>query len=506
MKMPKFMRRMHFEVEDNPSTMLAAAELPSDPPPKPPKPGGAAFPGYRKSTVASTSKIPVPRFDVANVNLSSTYRNGSTTHEIVRNFSRFSPELAGSIAAHNRIGIPEKFIAIARDPDGSFNVEATRLALQILRRMNTMPDYINGFSQVGSLRSVSEALAVEMQQNGAMALELVLDKQRLPLQFLPIPTDPTILFFYEDGKGTKPVQKVGGDEVDLDVPTFFYTSLDQSLYDAYAHSPMESAIQPVIASTTFLADLRKMCARHIFQRYDVKVNEELFRKRVPPEIAHDPVKLLEFYNQTVADIEDVISNLGVEEALVHFDFFTVETIKSDGSDTPSTFDTVRDTYDNKIATAVKTPPSILGMGSKTQNVASTETLMFMKNADGMIRQKLQELYSKALTLAVRLFGLDVTVEFEFDQIELRPYTELEAFRTMYTERITNLLSLGMMTDEEACLRLTGNLPPNGYKPLMGTMFKAGQTSAEDPGKPGNPASNTSAAGKKAPEKAKGPAK
>lgn len=507
MKLLKFMRRM-FSSPLEQGGMLAAAELPPDPPPKPPKPGGASYPGYRKSTDATTAKIPTTKFDVANVDLAATYRNGRSTSKTVRDFSRFSPELAGSIAAHNRIGIPEKFIAIARDPDGSFNVEATRLTMQILRRMNTMPDYINGFSQVSSLRSVSEALAKEIQQNGAMAMELVLDKNRLPLQFAPIPTDPDVLFFYEDGKGVKPVQKVGGDEIDLDLPTFFYVSIDQSLYDVYAHSPMEAAIQPVIASTTFLADLRRLCARHIFQRYDIAIDDEKFRARIPPDIAHDPDKLAKFYDETLAEIEEAITNLGVDEALVHFDFFTVETIKSDGSDTPATFETVRGIYDNKVATATKTPPSILGMGSKTQNVASTETLMFMKNADGMIRQKLQEMYSKALTLAVRLFGLDVTVEFEFDSIELRPSTELEAFRAMYAERITNLLSLGMMSDEEACLRLTGQLPPKGYKPLMGTMFKAGQGggAAEDPGKPGNPASNTSAAGKKAPEKAKGPAK
>ena len=37
------------------------------------------------------------------------------------------------------------------------------------------------------------------------------------------------------------------------------------------------------------------------------------------------------------------------------------------------------------------------------------------------------------------------------------------------------LSLGLISDEEACLRLTGKLPPAGYKPLSGTFFKAGAT-------------------------------
>ena len=500
---------VHFSEADSPVNMdvvrmSAAAELPTQPPPKPPKPGGASFPGYRTSTAGSTSKIRKPNFDVANVDLTATYRTAVNTATQVRNLSRISPELAGSIAANNRVGIPEKYIAIARDPDGTFNVDATRLALQLLRTMNTAPDYINGFSQVGSLRSVPEALAKEMQQQGAMALELVLDKQRLPLQWVPVPT--ATIEFYEDGKGTKPVQKMGGDEINLDIATFFWVALDPSLYDIYPQSPMESAIQPVLASTTFLTTLRKLCERHVYKRYDIQIDEEKVLARIPSDLAGDEEATTNFLNKLLQEIEDTISNLGVDEALVHWDFFEVKYIEGDSGDTPTTFDTVKSIYDNKVATAVKTPPSVLGMGAKTQNVASTETLMFLKNADGMIRQKLQELYSKALTLALRLLGMEVSVEFEFDAIELKPAGELAAYRNMEYERITNLVSIGWMTDEEACLRLTGNLPQNGYTPKWDTMFKTpAPQAASDPNNPGNPASPTSAM-KKTPQQPKGPAK
>lgn len=509
-KLPKFLQRQEPRVDQQlvheAATRMRAAvgELPSQPPPKPPKPGGATFPGWRRSTVASTSKIQKPNFDVANVDLTATYRTGASTPEIVRNLSRVAPELAGSLAANTRIGIPEKYIAIARDPDGTFNVDATRLALQLLRTMNTMPDYINGFSQVGSLRSTSEALAKEIQQTGAMALELVLDKQRLPLQWVPVPISN--IEFYEDGKGTKPVQKVGGDEIDLDIATFFWVSLDPSLYDVYPQSPMESALQPTLASTTFLATLRKLCERHVYPRYDIEIDEEKLAKRIPSDLIGDDDAITAYLNTLIQTISDTISNLGVDEALVHFDFFHVKYIEGDSGDTPTTFDTVNNIYSGKVATATKTPPSVLGLGSKSQNVASTETLMFLANANGMIRLKLQELYSKALTLAVRLMGQDVTVEFEFDEIELKPAGELAAFRNMEYERLTNLVSIGWMTDEEACLRLTGNLPQNGYTVKWDTMFKQPAPQAQgDPNNPGNPASPTSAM-KKTPEQPKGPAK
>jgi hypothetical protein len=47
-----------------------------------------------------------------------------------------------------------------------------------------------------------------------------------------------------------------------------------------------------------------------------------------------------------------------------------------------------------------------------------------------------------------------------------------------------LLSLGLVTDAEASLKLTGKLPPPGYKPLSGTMFKSA-TEQNSPQQPSN---------------------
>ena len=480
----------------------AATLLPPVAPPKPPKPGGAAYSGYRKTVVASKAAIQKPNFNIANVDLTSTYRTAATTSELVRNLVRISPEAAASVSANNRVGIPEKYIAIARDPDGSFNRDATQLALQILRQMNTMPDYINGFSHVGSLRSVCEALGKEIQTEGAMAMELVLDKQRLPFKFQPVPVATITL--YDDDKALRPTQKIGGEEIDLDIATFFWTAIDPSLYNAYPQSPLEAAVQPILAGTTFLSDLRKLCGRHIYQRYDISIDEEKLRARIPDHLLNDPDKLAAYLDECIADVEAAITDLGVEEALIHFDFFEVKYIEG-STDTPATLDTVRSIYDGKTATALKTPPSILGMGSRTAGIADVETLMFMVNANGLIRLKLNEILSKGMTLAVRLFGLDVTVEFEFDDIELRPSSELEAYRAMAQERITTLVSLGYMTDEEACLRLTGQLPPTGFTPHFNTMYKNPAPVAPA----ANPDSGTSNLGgnkNKTPEQAKGPAK
>ncbi len=470
------------------------SQLPPLAPIKAPNGGGAAYPSYRRTTVDSTSKIARKVFDVANVDLVTTYRNGATTAEVVRNFSRASPEMSAAFSANNRVGIPERYFQIARNPDGSFNLEGTMLAMQIIRQMNAMADYDDGFSHVGSLRSVCEALGRSMQGEGAMMMELVLDKARLPLSFQPIGVGP--IDFYDDGKGLKLTQKVGGELIDLDRPTVFFVSLDPDLYDAYPQSPMESAVQAVIASSTFVNDLRRLCARHVHQRYDIMLIEEKIKENLPDDVIQDPSLLPDYLDSLLVQIEDTINSLGVADALVHYDFFEVKYIEGGNTDVPGTFDTVNNITGGRLATALRTPPSILGMGSTSQNLASTETLMFMLNANGTIRLKLMEILSKAMTLAVRLFGLDVTVEFEFEEIELRPGSELEAYKAMKQSRLLTQLSFGFITDEEYCLRTTYQLPPPGHTPLSGTMFPV--TPAAAPVDNGN---STSTTGAKAPDNA-----
>lgn len=440
------------------------------PPVAPPKVANkqVSFASYLKTVTATSAQLARTDLNVANLDIASVARSNASTPAVIRALIRSNPDLSAAASAFIRTGIPEGFKLAARNGDGSLNRDATQLAMEIAARMDLMPDYVNGFSQVSSLRSISEALAKQLLTNGACACELVLDKSRMPLKFNPVAVEQIIWF--PDAPGVRPVQRLGGIDTDLDIPTFFYTALDADVLDAYAQSPFEAAVQPVLAGTTFLSDLRRVCARHVYPRYDLSINEEKLRARIPPDILNDKDKTAAYLNTVIADIESVINGLGVEEALIHFDFFEVKFVEGGSTDVPNTFDTVKSIFDEKIATGAKVMPSILGHGSGSQNVASTETMLFLTSANGMIRLKLNEIYSKAFTLAVRLFGLDVTVEFCFDTIELRPSSELEAFRAMKQSRVLEQLSYGFITDDEAALELTGRLTPTGFKPLSGTGF------------------------------------
>lgn len=478
---------------------LAATVLPEPAPPKAPK-GQTSLPGYRRQVAASASAITKPDRRLANTD-TLTLRNAASTKATIRSFAIASPDMSAAVNAFLRVGIPERYTVIARTMDGVISPEGTQLAQQVLRRATYVPDYSLGFNTTASVYALACSLGKELLYYGAAAMEVALDSARIPAQFAPVHS-PSVKF-YEDGPGLRPVQEVGGEELDLDIPTFFYTSLDQDLLDAYSSSPMEAALQPVLADQDFMNDLRRVLKRAVHPRITATIIEEKLRAAAPLEALNDPEKLATFTNGVLATVIDNLTNLAPEDALVGFDSIEYGYLDGDSPDVAANVQAVQNLLNAKMATGTKTMPAVLGHG-QGGNHASTEAVLFTKQAN-MVRLHISELFSRALTLSCRLMGQEVYVEFQYDTIDLRPEAELEAYRLMKQNRITDQLSMGMVSDEEACVQITGNMPPPGMPKLSGTMFKAGTPNPE-----GNPNSNTSAmeqANKpKTPAKPKSPTK
>lgn len=469
--------------------LSAAAQLPTQPPPKV-KAKQQSLPSLYPNATPSDQAILLRReMNLANSD-ALLLRRGASTLATIRDFTVASPDLSAALNANLRLGIPDGFRIKAWDPDGTFNVDGTRLAYQLVQRMDLVPDYTEGFSTINSLLATSEALGKDGLCTGAMCLELVLDKGRLPQKLVPIAASQIVFFPDVSGKGVSPTQLLGGVYTSLDLPTFFYVSLDQDLLTAYATSPFESALQAVVNDADFTNDMRRVTKRNVYPRLDITINDDKFKLSASPEILNDPVKL-QAYRQSVEDaIAKVVNGLAPEDALVHFDFLVFTYIDGATNAPQDVFKGIQELINAKVSTGAKVMPSILGHGAGSQNIASSETLLALKTADGLIRRKLNELYSKAFTLAVRLFGLDVAVTFEYNPIELRPTSELEAFFAQRQSRILEQLSFGFITDEEAAIDLTGALPPAGMPKLSGTMFSQGISR----GGGENPYSNAPAAG------------
>jgi len=464
---------------------LRAAIAPAPPEPLRVKRGVASFPSFLKSTKVDDSFLTKPERRLASKDLTAVRQTGKTK-TIIRDFSVASPDMSAAVWAYLRVGIPDSYTAVAKSLDGTFNREATLLVQQILTRFDLLPDYSEGFSGPQSIRSTAESLAKEICLEGACAAELVLGKDLLPRRIQPIAVSQ-VEFRANKDKTLSPVQVVGQDEIDLDIPTFVYVALDQDLLEAHASSFMESAIKPTLFVEDFTQDIHRIIKRVIHPRLKVKIDEEMLRKHLSAEAQTDAAKATEEINAIIADIENKVNGLRPEEALVFLDSldFIVDNAASSGLS--EEYKTLVGIGNARMTTGTKVMGTVLGHTSASNNIASTETMLFMKSATGAIKSKLDEVYSRLLTIAVRLFGVDATVEFRFADIDLRPSAELEAFRQTYQTRVLEQLSLGMISDEEACLKLTGKLPPDGMPKLSGTMFKTvgGGQASMGPNTPSN---------------------
>lgn len=436
-----------------------------------------ALPSFKTQVARSASALLRPDRRLASTDL-ATYRSSNDTRTVIRDLAATNPDLSATLNSYLRVGIPEEYTVIARDMDGTINVQATKLAQELLRRLTFLGDPTLGYNPVTDLQSLSESLAKELLQYGSMGLELALDKQRLPLYISPVSV--TKIQFKEEDGGVYPVQVLGGEEISLDIPTFFYLSLDQDLLTAYSTSYLEPAIQAVLADTDFLNDLRKSMQRVIQPRLVAKIIEEKVQKSLPPEIANDPDKVAEVYARLLEELTEVLNGLNPEDALASFDNVEYSMLTSTGAsgNIADTLKIVQELIESKLAAGAKSNSAVLGRDTNG-SAATTSTMLFLKNAN-IVRTKLNTIYSRMLTQALRLMANDVFVEFKYAKIDLRPDAELEAYKAMQQSRVLEQLSLGLITDEEASIQLTGNLPRDGHVQLAGTLFKSGGLQVANP--------------------------
>ncbi|WP_273703943.1 hypothetical protein, partial [Candidatus Accumulibacter vicinus] len=299
---------------------------------------------------------------------------------------------------------------------------------------------------------------------------MVLGKDRLPKRIQPISTTQ-VKFVASPDKTLVPWQYIGSEKISLDYPTFIYVVLDQDLLEAYSASPIESAIKPVIYSEQFANDITRIVGKVIHPRQKVKINEAQVRKFLTPEAQVDNQLAVQELNAITSSIETKINSLSPEDALVYLDSLEFEVENASNAGLSAEYTVLQDMANARLSTGSKTNGTVLGFASGSSNIASSEIMLFMRSCTGAVKAPIEEFWSRALTLSARLFGFDVVVEFTFDPIDLRPDNELLAFKQTKQMIVLEQLSLGLISDDEACLQLTGSLAPPGMKPLSGTMFK-----------------------------------
>lgn len=346
--------------------------------------------------------------------------------------------------------------------------EASEAVKVIIARLDTLSDYSKGYSDKPMLQSIIHTLLRESPQTGGIAIELVLDKVALPEKIQVV--DYATLEWMSDGLGGRwPRQKVkgGGDPIELNIATFFVGELHKESHEVAPTPLLKSSLTASIANNEFIEDMRRAVNKAGHSRLLVTLDAAKVRASAPPEIQSDTGKLAGYMQNVLEETQQEMADLEPDDSLVGYDSATFAVADIGGS--KQDYVPLMKAMANYQSTGLKTPPSIIGVRADgSQSLSNSETLVYLKVVRA-IQVPIEEVLSRALTLAIRLYGLDAYVRVKFNQIDLRPEGELEAFRVQKQQRYLELLSLGKVTDYEFGLAMGINHNP-AAEMLSGTGF------------------------------------
>lgn len=354
-----------------------------------------------------------------------------------------------------------------------FSPEALVAAEGLVQAWNSVYNYTEGYADKPTMNALKTTMLLECALTGGVGAELVLSQARLPDSLQVFAYDTIIWKAGKNGakypsqraKNVKPGQST---DIELDMPTIFVGEVLKPANVVYNVSFLASGIKQLTMYEEFIDDIRRVVRQSGAPRTVATLNLEKVIQAAPAQIRSNQVQLADYLESTRKQVEDILKDLAPEDALVVYDVAAIEHQGTSGE--KKDYATLLDALSGLSASALKSNPAILGLRlGGTQNTSSTESMLFTITA-AALHPPVEAVLSRALTLAVRLLGIDAVVEFKFNSIDLRPELELEAHKTMRQTRVLEQLSYGFITDEEAAVELGTGGRPAGAPKLSGTMF------------------------------------
>jgi hypothetical protein len=443
-----------------------------------------------KRTVASKARVTDPGFrkdkDVLISDLDSSYLNTSIQDlravepiRAIKALARFNGVFSAAVHSYVQLGMSGFLVTGYRAGTTEFDPVATQVAQAVLNSTDTLYNYTEGYSDKPATNSLLETLLKEVMCTGGCGIELVLNKAILPDRIVPVST--TSLRWKSRTDGTSYPEQVsssGADNISLNIPTFFFATTHQNAGSVQPRSPLEAALQMIFVFTEFLEDLSRVLRRSGHTRLVAKLNTESVRAMASQEVLLDAVKLKAHFDAVREQVVVLLNGLDPQDALVSYDVVNYDLMTANGD--KSDYSSLLEVLGTMMASSLKSMASVLGLSQGSQNLATTEALVYLK----MVRSAqvpVEVVMSRAITLATRLItGTDSYCKFEFDDINLRPAEELSAHRSVIFQNELNKLSLGLYTDDEFAHRVRAGQRAPGAPNLSGTMFMNHQSSATQP--------------------------
>lgn len=396
-------------------------------------------------------------------------RNRSDVTEVIKTLLREEGLFASAGNAMVSLASNSGWKIAGYSQGGVMDIDIMGMGYVLMDRLDTMSDYSAGFNDKPASKSLINSLALDVVTSGGCGVELVLAEDFSPERLVPVAYSS--MSWESNGKGGRyPTQESG--EINLDLPTVFIAEHNRQPSEPYAHSIMRPGLNNTIYFNEFLEDTRRSVNRVGHSRMTASIDAEKLQASAPQDVKNDDRKMQQYMLEQYNAVVEALEGLEPEDAVVAFDSvdFNVQDVGGSKGD----YSTLLTTLGNLLGASLKTPASVTGLrATGGQGLSNAETLVYLQVVDS-IRNSVEEVLSRALTLAVRLLGMDGFIRFEFEPINLRPSDELEAYRGTKQKRVLESLSYGLINDAQACFEL--GIRPQGLQLLLaGTGFYGGKT-------------------------------
>lgn len=436
------------------------------------KPQGTSQPNTYDPN-ATTSDIALPAYRDHLTDLFQT-RQSQDSRALIKDLFKHDPDVSAALNAFLTAANTPMWYVV-KDSKGVISRPGHQALEQVLLSLGTRFDYTQpaGFYLQRSWRSICEEMRYMVLLRGGIGTELVLNKVGLPVELRTVDLG-TITWREKAPNVYLPIQKpthaaAGQSEISMDIATFFVSFFHQDPTEIYSYSPFVSAINTIAARQQIVNDLYRIMQMTGYPRIDVTMMEEVVRKNAPADAQTDPEKLRLFMQARRNEIQTAIANLRPDQAIVHTDSISIGIVNEKSAGMTLDIQPIIDVLNSQNQAGLKVVASTLGRGTSGVNTASVEARVFALNAQA-INGPVADILSQALTLCLRLQGVDAVVEVGFEDIELRPATELEPHLQIKQNRLMQLLSYGLIGDDEFHLELFNKIRPDSIPEMSGTMF------------------------------------
>ena len=404
-------------------------------------------------------------------------RVSTDSNALLQDLFRQDPDCSAAVNAYlTSSDTPMVYYAV--DANGDISPDGTKQLEYLVDKITSRTDYTLNYQMKHSLTAIREELKYMLLLRGAVGAELVFDKTLQPKEIRNV--DMHFVQWTESKNGEfKPIQKTeeSGEEVSLDVPTFFTAFFRRDPTSVYSYSYFVSAINVIAARQQVINDLYRIMNVTGFPRIDITVLEEVIKNNAPASVTAKPEDFRQYVTSTVQQIANSFAAVKPQQPMAHTDSVEVKMINDKNPGGSLQISEVIETLNGQNQAAMKVVGSVLGRGSSGVNTASVEAMVFAKNASEL-NKPIDYLLSEIFPLALRMAGFDGKAVMYSRDVELRTATELENQMTMRQARLLEQLSLGIIKDEDFYLEMWGKIPSE-ISALSGTNFQATKINTSD---------------------------